>query len=383
MSNLEIALRGALSKGDISDADFRRKVYETAAGALHRSLEAKVDASTEEIENQNRRLTDAIRKIEADLKSGDIPAAPSVEPVTSNVEAPPPVASPVAADSTRRDLRAELRLRNGLPENNADVPLVHTESHAAKSQVYVEPVLEKAEEPTAREPEPVKSKPKKPRGRYARFLAGAIAVSLLGIGLLWALDTGLFQSAEERDTSVPNPATVLESESFEARDPGTANAPATLETRTTQTGGWVTMFSPSNPTALALIGGATANVESDPFGDYARLATPAQSAEVQIGIPRNMLAQGIGTILQISLRARSDEGMPTQMSVTCDLQELGDCGRRRFNVGQAENEFIFQIDLTEAQSAPDSAHLSIDTDVQGGGRAIKLLEARVRVADGA
>jgi len=70
---------------DVSSWDFlktkRCKVYETAAGAMHRSLEAKVDVSAEEIENQNRRLTDAIRKIEADLKSGDIPAAPSVEPV--------------------------------------------------------------------------------------------------------------------------------------------------------------------------------------------------------------------------------------------------------------------------------------------------------------
>ncbi len=383
MSNLEIALRGALSKGDISDADFRRKVYETAAGAMHRLLEAKADTSAEEIESQNKRLTEAIRKIEADLKSGSIPVTPAATPTSPNVEVPSPVASPVANDHEKPDLRAELRLRNELPEKNADVPLVHTEAQAPKSHVYVEPVLEKTTEPSAKKPKQEEAKSKKPRGRYARFLTGAVAVSLLGIGLIWALDTGLFQSAEERDTSVPNPATVLESESFEARDPGTANAPQTLATRTTQTGGWVTIFSPDNPTSLALIGGATANVESDPFGDYARLATPTQSAEVQIGIPRNMLSEGIGTILQVSLRARSDEGMPTQISVTCDLQELGDCGRRRFNVGQAESEFIFQIDLTEAQTAPDSAHLRIDTDVQGGGLAIKLLEARVRVADDA
>ena len=383
MSNLEIALRGALSKWDISDADFRRKVYETAAGAMHRSLEAKVDASAEEIENQNKRLTEAIRKIEADLKSGSTPVTPAATPTSPNVEVPPPVASPVTNDHEKRDLRAELRLRNDLPEKNADVPLVHTEAQAPKSHVYVEPSLEKTTEPSTKKPKQEEAKSKKPRGRYARFLTGAVAVSLLGIGLIWALDTGLFQTAEERDTSVPNPATVLESESFEARDPGTANAPQTLATRTTQTGGWVTIFSPDNPTSLALIGGATANVESDPFGDYARLATPTQSAEVQIGIPRNMLSEGIGTILQVSLRARSDEGMPTQISVTCDLQELGDCGRRRFNVGQAESEFIFQIDLTEAQTAPDSAHLRIDTDVQGGGLAIKLLEARVRVDDDA
>lgn len=367
MSNFETALRGALSKGDISDSIFRRKVYEAAASAVHRSLNAKGETPQHAIESQNRKLALAIRKIEEELKEGTYAAQPTVPPVS-----PPPT-------TPKPDMRDELGLRDNAVHDPQSIPLVQNEDEAPKSRIYVEP---KAEPSVAAPDAPVEEKtPKKPRHRFAKLLSGAIIVSLIGVGALWAINTGIFQSAQDRDTSVPNPDVVLESESFDARDPGTANAPQTLQTRTAGADGWVTMFSPRNPTALNLIGAATATVESDPFGDYARLATPTDGDEIHIDIPRNVLTNGTGNVLQVSLRARSDEGLPTQISVTCDLSELGDCGRRRFDVGQAESEFLIQVDLSQAQNTPASGILKIDTDVQNTGRAIKLLEARVRVAE--
>lgn len=367
MSNFETALRGALSKGDISDSTFRRKVYEAAANAVQRSLHAKSDTPQHAVESQNRKLALAIRKIEAELKDGTFVVGTPL----------PPVSPPPAAPSP--NMRDELGLRDDAMHEPQSIPLVHSEEEAPKSRIYVEP---KAEPSVATSSAPAAEKlQRKPRGRYAKLLTGAIIVSLIGVAILWSLNTGIFQSAEERDTSVPNPETVLESESFVSRDPGTANAPQTLQTRTAGADGWITMFSPRDPTAINLIGGATATVESDPFGDYARLATPTQGAEIQIDIPRNVLTNGIGNILQVSLRARSDEGLPTQISVTCDLQELGDCGRRRFDVGQAESEFLIQLDLTEASATPASGMLKIVTDMQNTGLAIKLLEARIRVAE--
>ena len=368
MSNFESALRGALSKGDISDPAFRRKVYEAAAGAIQRSLSANGKAPQHAVESQNRRLAIAIRKIESELKAGTY----TVEPPA----APPP--QPTTQSAPKPDLRNDLGLRADENSQPQAIPLVQADDGKPKSRIYVEPKAE----PSVRQPAPPteENTPKKRRAPYAKFLTGAIIVGLFGVGILWALNTGIFQSAQERDTSVPNPEIVLESESFEARDPGTANAPETLLARTTDADGWITMFSPSNPTALSLIGGATATVESDPFGDYARLSTPSDSAEIQIDIPRNVLSNGVGKTLQVSLRARSDEGLPTQISVTCDLSELGNCGRRRFDVGQAESEFLIQLDLTEAQNIPSSGILKLDTDVQNSGRAIKLLEARIRVA---
>lgn len=376
MSNFEAALRGALSKGDISDSTFRRKVYEAAASAVQRSLSAKSDTPQHAIESQNRKLALAIRKIEAELKTGTY-ADDRVNRQTPEPTAPAPPPAPPPAPAP--NIRDELGLRDSAIQEPQSIPLVHNEDGAPKSRIYVEPV---AEPSIAAQKQPTQEKPeKKPRGRYARFLAGAVIVSLLGVGMLWALNTGIFQSAEERDTSVPNPETVLESESFESRDPGTANAPRTLQTRTADADGWITMFSPRDPTAINLVGGATAEVESDPFGDYARVATPSEGAEIQIDIPRNALSNGIGNVLQVSLRARSDEGIPTQISVACDLAELGDCGRRRFDVGQAESEFLIQVDLTEAQSMPSSGMIKIHTDMENTGRAIKLLEARIRVGE--
>lgn len=373
MSNFEAALRGALSKGDIGDSVFRRKVYEAAASAVQRSLGAKSGTPQHAVESQNRKLALAIRKIEAELKDGTYPVQPVASPTPQPTE--PPIA---ASRAPTPNIRDELGLRDAPTQAPQSIPLVHNEDGPPKSRIYVEPKAEP--EPTAQDA-PLQDKPqKKQRAPYAKFLTGAVVVSLIGVGILWALSTGIFQSAEERDTSVPNPETVLESESFISRDPGTANAPQTLQTRTADGDGWVTMFSPGDPTAIKLIGGATANVESDPFGDYALLATPSEGAEIQIDIPLNVLSNGIGNTLQVSLRARSDEGLPTQISVTCDLMELGDCGRRRFDVGQAESEFLVQIDLTQAQSTPTSAMIKIITDMQNTGRAIKLLEARIRIA---
>ncbi|MEM7290661.1 MAG: hypothetical protein AAF412_09905, partial [Pseudomonadota bacterium] len=356
-----------LSKGDISDSTFRRKVYEAAASAVHRSLNAKGETPQHAVESQNRKLAIAIRKIEEELKAGTYAAEPAVPPVS-----PPPT-------TPKPDMRDELGLRDNAVRDPQSIPLVRNEDEQTKSRIYVEP---KAEPDAVPSGAPIDEKaPKKPRARFAKLLSFAIIVSLIGVGALWAINTGIFQSAQDRDTSVPNPEVVLESESFNGRDPGTANAPQTLQTRTAGGDGWIVMFTPRNPTALNLIGGATATVESDPFGDYALLATPTDGDEIHIDIPRNVLTNGVGNTLQVSLRARSDEGLPTQISVTCDLSELGDCGRRRFDVGQAESEFLIQVDLTQAQSTPSSGILKIDTDMQNTGLAIKLLEARVRVAE--
>ena len=64
---------------------------------------------------------------------------------------------------------------------------------------------------------------------------------------------------------------------------------------------------------------AAASIETDPFGDYARLVTPAGEGRVYIDVPVGTLQMLAGSRAQISLNARSDDGEPTQMSVTCDF----------------------------------------------------------------
>lgn len=372
MSSLESALKNALQKGDASDPLFRRKVYEAAANAIEKSHASKSNAPQETLERQKSQLADTIRAIEAELKEGvptvETPQTTQTEPISTEADipavslseaqvAPEPVSSPSP---------------EVLPDTDEPVPVADT-------RLYVEPRNEAEPIPEPVTPKP-KPKPVRRRAPFAMFLTGTIAICLLGMGLFWVITTGAFQSAEERDTSVPNPAQVLESENFEGRDPGTSTAPATLEAIQGNADGWVTLFTPADPAKIELVAGATASVESDPFGDFIRLTTPGEQSEVRIAVPLNLMAASAGRTMQIAIVARSDEGKPTQMSVTCDFGGAGDCGRVRFNVGQAENEFLFQVPMA-GQSGSVPGVLILTTDVQNNGGAVKLLESRARLVE--
>lgn len=367
LSDLEAALRSALNKGNIGDPIYRRKVYEKAASALTKSLESKGIATQERLEAQKRRLAEAIKAIEADVRAATPPvvkpaAAPAIESRAS--EPVPPVEKP--AETLVKDFRAK----------QAD-PQVEPEAAPINGHLYVEPKMDRSVEPPqapAGEPTP-KSKP------FAKFLVGAVAVCLLAVGLLWIINTGAFQSADERDTSVPNPELVLESENSENNDPGTADAPQTLADRGADSDGWMTLFDPSDVSALNLVDGATASVEQDSSGAYALIATPNEVAEVRLTLPRNILQQAAGSPLQVSLRVRSEEGARTQMAITCRFPGSDGCPRMRFDVGQAESEFLYQVNIAQDASIERRGILKIVTDVQENTKAIKLIQVRVRTAE--
>ncbi|WP_155851894.1 hypothetical protein [Ahrensia sp. 13_GOM-1096m] len=356
MSNLETALRAALKKGDIDSPIFRRKVYESAASAMQRSLEARGSVTKEALDAQNKRLADVIRTIEADLKAAPKPAAkappaPQQAPVAQRTE--PTLDGPVTAPPPMRDTRDEPSL-------------------------YVEPRPEMASAKPSPNSSEKKGRKKGTRAPFAKMLTAAVLVSFLGVGFFWIFTTDGFKSEEARDTSVPNPKKVLESESFEGRDPGTSNAPATLDSAANDDE-WVKLFSPNDPTTLGLVAGATAEMMTDPFGDFVYLVTPNDEAEVQIDVPLSLMQQAPGRTMQISFIAHADDDAPTQMSVTCDLGALGDCGRLRFNLGQAPQEYLMQVQVPSDARASKQGILKIVTDIENEARAIKLLVARARL----
>jgi hypothetical protein len=358
VSNLETALRSALKKGDIENPVFRRKVYESAANAMHRSLEARGNATKEAIDAQNKRLAEVIRTIEADLKAASSPAPatakPPVEPEPPARRTEPPLVEPV---SERRATTTDTRNEPSL---------------------YVEPRAEKADTKPERKPAKTKAERKGTRAPFAKLLTAAVLVSFLGVGFFWVFTTDAFKSEEARDTSVPNPNRVLESESFEGRDPGTSNAPATLDS-TAGDDGWIELFSPRDLTTLGLVAGATAEMKTDPFGDYVHLVTPNEEAEVQIDVPLNLMQQAPGGTIQLSFIAHAEDDAPTQMSVTCDLGTLGDCGRLRFNLGQAPQEYLMQMQIPEGASPSRQGIIKIVTDIENEARAVKLLQVRARL----
>lgn len=344
MSNLENALRRALSKGDSTDPQFRRKVYTAAANAMERSMaDGGVDDTTKAARRKN--LASVISGLESEVRISPkrVPAdAPEVRGDRASVA--PSVGEP--------RLRVEPRLDDAAPEA-PDTPSVAANTGA------------RAARPKTR--------------AYSKMLSIVVLLAVIIIGAIWVFTTGAFQSAEERDTSVPNPPLQLEDESSS----GNSGRAPTLATDGTaderaEAEGWVTLFSPNDPTTLGLVDGAEASVRSDPFGDFARIVTPNETSEVQVDVPVGTLLNLQGFPVQINIVARSDEGMPTEFSVTCDLGALGDCGRRRFNVGQAPAEYLFRVNLPSVDEIQGGGVLKIRTDINGNERPLNLLAVRIR-----
>jgi hypothetical protein len=366
LSELENALRNALAKGDASNPEFRQRVYRAAATALERTLASRTESDTESLASQKQKLAEAIRSTEALYKPAAVPPTtrPELKPDMPEIE---PEARPGSARGREPEpqfetLHAEPRVDRAPPE--ALSPKVEIEDRRGAGR----PVSAKAS-----------AKPAARRAPFAIMLSLVVGLGLVVIGGWWIVSTGVLQTASERDTSVPNPPLQLDDESFETmRDPGTSSAPALISSGDSADSGWVTLFQPSNPTTISLSGGASADVDGDSFGQFARVLTPGAESEISIDIPSGTLESLSGRTAQFSIIARSDDNAPTQMSVSCDFAELGDCGRWRFSVTQTDNEFLFRVELPSASRVTKAGSLRINTDIESGVRVVKLSGVRVR-----
>lgn len=357
-SELESALKNALAKGEASNPAFRQRVYRAAADALGRTLAAQPDADPEQVADQKRRLADAIRAAEAAWQK------PAPEPEPQKAE---PEAAPVSPE-----VRAEPRIGTPVPE-------VALRAEPRPGTRDAPPKKSSLEDVSIDAPDRGDRQQRRRRAPFAKLLTGAVVLALVVVGAWWVITTGAFQSAEQRDTSVPNPPLELENESFQGtRDTGTSSAPAQLPTDTGRDEGWITLFQPADPTTISLVGSAAATIESDATSQFARILSPDAASPVVIDIPPGALQSLAGRTAQFSIVARSDDDAPTQMSVTCDLAGFGDCGRLRFSVTQNDNEFLFRVELPAGASAAGAGSLSIVTDIENEGRAVKLSGVRVR-----
>jgi len=401
VSNLEAALRRALAKGDAGDPTFRKRVYTAAANAMERSVNAAGGSTSSELIERRKALASAITALEAEI-TGQAPQLqdPQLED--------PPLDDGHVPSRERDDATVTHKPSSEFPThedlngpNTADFPSVAGErsTYGARSgRLRAEPVMSGAQmEPSGPQadvsPHHLSAQPrerrvhaeaggKKPIRVKARPFATMLAVTVVLAAILamvvWTWSTGVFQSAEERDTSVPNPPPRLESE--DSAGGGTAPVLAAEGTAEEQAAaeGWITIFTPADPTALGLARGAEASIESAPFGDFARLVTPSPTAEVQIDVAIGTLIDLQGKSVQINIVARADDGNPTEMSVTCDFGPLGDCGRRRFNVNQSTSDYLLRVDLPEASGLSKGGLIKLRTDINDNERPLNLLAVRIR-----
>lgn len=330
----EKAIRSAFQKGNPSDRAFREKVYRSAFAALDRALQANPSTTVQAAVQRRKALSTKISEIESEF----LPAVPTVEPVSrqpdASAAAPEPVAPVVAAQDRSR--------RTSARDEEVEVP-----DYGKLA-------------PRARKRRP-----------WVSLLLTVVVLALIGSAAWWAL----------RPTP-PAPATranpPLEEESFAPNEP--SSAPLREAIAGEDLANWITVFEPSDASSVAAPGDSRAELIDEDGEPAIRITTGASGSPILFDVGRGVLEQIAGTRAVFNIIARAEEGKDTQISVECSLAELGDCGRKRYAVTSVREEFLFEIQLPNADPGAGGT-IAIHTDMEGEGKSVDIFAIRVSKAD--
>ena len=78
--------------------------------------------------------------------------------------------------------------------------------------------------------------------------------------------------------------------------------------------------------------------------------------------------------------ARAEQDKPTQISISCDFGELGDCGRKRYAIGFERAEYLFDVELP-AKNPGASGSIAINSDFANEGKSVDIYQIRVSVVE--
>lgn len=140
---------------------------------------------------------------------------------------------------------------------------------------------------------------------------------------------------------------------------------------------WITIFNPADASRLSTKGRAIAELKNEANSRFLRVISPSASDTIRIEVGEGILNQLAGKRATFDIVARGDTLDKAQMSVICDFANLGDCGRRRFDVGIESSDYLFDVDFSNAKQAQSAGWLEISSDISGQGAAIEILNIRV------
>lgn len=374
---IEKAIRNALEKGNAEDRAFREKVYRSAFAALDRALQANPGVTVEVAINRRKSIQAKITEIESEYlpavpdvaSRGDAPAvelaadaAPTVE--TGRAAPSPAVDRPVQPGSDAPHSRVLPVVPDIMPDTTLPgVPAIDM-SAPASAQAAAEVAPDRDE--------------RRIRGRRLPLTGIFLGVTLLaaiGIGLFFAMQTGVFKTPAQLDTAPPQAPPTVEGDDFTPADgeAGPAKPGAADQSRD-----WINVFSPTDPTHVSAPSDAKAEVMKDDTGSFLRIQSGASGSAISFDVGQGVLEKLAGKHAVFDIIARSEEGKETQMSVDCNFGELGDCGRKRYAVGQQQNEYLFDVKFPDKH--PGSAGtIAINSDFDKQGKAADIYEIRVSV----
>lgn len=411
MDVIEKAIRNAFEKGDASDQAFRERVYRQAFAALDRVLQANPGVTVESAIKRRKALQAKIVDIEQEFTQPreslaadplmvavpplpvEAPSAPEHPVHTPHVEAPapPPRTTPVPqvsivsvgpapkAPEPRVEPEPVAESPAPLPEPVVVPEVVVEETEPEVSAPLVEPAIAVDEQPLQPEEAPAEVRPtervvagreRRRRPMAAMFVAVTL-FSILAIGIWWAMQTGLLGNTTQSEPV----RTVLPPEAdFE---PG-ADEPAVAPGQADASRDWIEVFNGNDPNALSAPSDASAEAMHEDGANFVRIKSGESGAAVLIDINPGVLEQIAGKRATFDIVAKAQEGQDTQMSVTCNFAELGDCGRKRYAVGNARADYLFEIDMP-AKKPGAAGTIAINSDFDNQGKSVDVYEVKVSV----
>jgi hypothetical protein len=342
------------------------KVYRSAFAALERAIASSGDTHSEAAEARRKALKVRIVEIEAEF----LPA--------EGARTSPGPGAHAGAPEVEPDLRREAGERVLAPSLDDAEPAGGTVFEPRlEPGDYREPAApadmtpSQADAPRGRRPR----RPRRAGGSLARFLLVLLVLlAAIGAGLWWAGNTGLFLIAGEPESASDNPPKTLQQENFQS-PAATAGAPGSSAANEN----WITIFSPADPTTVMAPATGHAAVMEEETGKFLRIQSGSAGSEFTFEVGKGVLEQIAGKHAVFDIVAHSEEGKETQMSVNCDFGALGDCGRKRYQVGHERNDFLFEADLP-AKKPSGVGKITIDPDLDGKGNPLDVVEIRVSVS---
>jgi len=391
VSGLETAIRTALSKADRDNPEVRAKIYQSARQALEAGLRKQDITETEAVAYHRHRLETTIHMIEAEERERLHPRQGPPE-----VAVPPVVEVPRPADHVAEEEVANVSIGGETRAHSVTDPRFDDESslagvHAGSGDhLGAEPVA--APQATERKPAQMDFRPeraavrRKPRKFFSRLLVACVLLAFIGMGAWWAYTSGVLKTAAERDTSVANPPASTQPEDFDGADnsgdsaaAGGNAAPVAIDPQNSFSADWIEVFKPSNADKIKT--GARAEIQNvaENEGTAVRLISQTNDSDgnISISVPADVLQQlaGKSSTIAITLQSTSDE--PTQVTVECDFQSLGDCARHRFSVTRQKSDVLLQVRFDRSLAPNAAGSLIINSDVDGKARGINLYAIRI------
>ena len=118
----------------------------------------------------------------------------------------------------------------------------------------------------------------------------------------------------------------------------------------------------------------------DDSGSFLRITSGPAGSAISFDVGQGILEQIAGKHAVFDIIARAEDGKETQMSVDCNFGELGDCGRKRYAVGNQRNEYLFDVQMP-AKRPGAAGSIAINSDFDKQGKSVDIYEIRVSVTE--